>query len=82
MAMAGETVTATGAGAGTTSGVDGSSMGNSANEFKQMTEQAFQAQMIVAQAQVLHQTKSGIANAIGQTAAQVGQDIRAAARHG
>lgn len=64
-----------------TSNVDSSSMGASAAEFKKMTEEAFNAQMIVAQAQVIHQTKSGIANAIGQTAAQVGQDIRAAARH-
>ncbi len=67
--------------AGETSGVDASSMQTAANEFKQMTEQAFQAQMIVAQAQVIHQTKSGIANAVGQTASQVGQDIRSAARH-
>jgi len=67
--------------AGETSGVDSSSMGSSAAEFQKMTQEAFQAQMVVAQAQVIHQTKSGVANAIGQTAATVGQDIRAAARH-
>lgn len=67
--------------AGQASGVNTGTMPSAANEFKEMTEQAFKAQMIVAQAQVVHQTKSGIANAVGQTAAQVGQDIRSAARH-
>ena len=66
----------------TTSGVDGGSMGAAASEFQKMTEQAFQAQMIVAQAQVIHGAKSGVANAIGQTGSQVGQDIRAAAKQG
>lgn len=62
--------------------VETGSMGNAAADFKKTTEDAFNAQMIVAQAQVIHGAKSGIANATGQTGSQVGQDIRAAAKQG
>lgn len=63
-----------------TTGVDTGSMGTAAAEFKQVTQEAFEAQMIVAQAQVVHQARSGVANATGQVGAQVGQDIRSAGR--
>lgn len=58
------------------------SMGTAAADFQKVTQDAFQAQMIVAQAQVIHGAQSGVANATGQTGSQVGQDIRAAAKQG
>lgn len=63
-----------------TTSVDTGAMSAAAAEFQKVTQEAFAAQMIVAQAQVVHQARSGVANATGQVGAQVGQDIRSAGR--